>query len=169
MKQHIFSQTGRLLILFSMFLSFFACQQDLQEPTNQSQVTSGRNIQAAKVWLDNYQKSDAVDASSKFKRMEPQWNEAIAVGNVVEIPIKIDGDFNVPSLNNDLTHLGKQRLVIYDKGIKGKIAYVLDYMPSKTFSGDIEKVDATNFRTKRFDGIIAVYNLNNKNLGGYFF
>ena len=99
--------------------------------------------------------------------MIPQWSEAIAVGNAVEVPIMIDGNFNVPSLHNDLTHLGKQRLVIYDKGGKGKVAYVFDYMPSDAFSSKIDEVNAVNIRDKKFDGKLAVHTLSDKKIARF--
>ena len=155
--------------LFTLTLFVFvACQKDFKEPTVQLKTTSINDIQSAKTWFDNYQKSSAVDVSSKFKNGQPDWDNATTVGNVVEVPFRmVDGHFNVPSLYDDQTHFGKERLVIYDIGDKGKVAYMLDYMPSETYSTKMDEVNALNFKKKKFDGIIAAYSLNNENLGGF--
>ena len=114
MKKHIFSQMGRLLVFMSMFMSFFACQHDLQEPTIKNWPISTINkVESAKIWFESYQKSDAVDPASKFKNMQPQWNDALVNGNAVEVIFSINGNIAVPSLYYNFTHLGRQRLVIY--------------------------------------------------------
>ena len=158
---------GVRMFILTLFV-FVACQKDLKEPTVQLKTTSINDIQSAKTWFDNYQKSSAVDVSSKFKNGQPDWDNATTVGNVVEVPFRmVDGNFNVPSLYDDQTHFGKERLVIYDIGDKGKVAYMLNYMPSETYSTKMDEVNALNFKKKKFDGIIAAYSLNNENLGGF--
>ncbi len=163
---------GKVVLFFASFFTlmvfvFMACQKDFQETTIPLKTSDGSEVQSAKIWFENYQKSTAIDDLSKFKNGQPDWGNAIAVGNAVEVPFRIDGNFNVPSLYNNLTHLGKERLVIYDQGSKGKVAYIIDYMPSETFSSKINDVNVKNFRGKKFDGIIAAYTLNDKNIGGF--
>ena len=149
-------------------MSFFACQHDLQEPTIKNwPISTVSKVESAKIWFENYQKSDAIDPASKFKNMQPQWNDALVNGNAVEVIFTINGNIAVPSLYNNFTHLGRQRLVIYDKGNEGRVAYVYSYMPSKECPIRMKDVNAITFSLKGFDGMIAVYSLNDENLGGY--
>lgn len=168
MKKHIFSQMGRLSLFMFMFMGFFACQQDLQEPIIHSQAAGSIKIQAAKTWFEGYQKSGAVDRSETFRGMEVEWDKATASGNSVEMPFKVNGEYNFPSLYNDnLDRLGQQRLVIYDDERKGLMAYVFDYMPSVSFIAKVQNVHPNNFRSKKFDGMLAVHTFDSDVVRGY--
>jgi hypothetical protein len=165
MKKHIVSLVGRSLIFFSLIFSLFSCQQDLQEPIIHPQSTLNDDIKSTKIWFENYQ--NTISMSSKFKNMEIQWDKATVIGNVVEVPFMIDGKFNVPSMYDNLTHFGKQRLVIYNRNQESRVAYVIDYMPSETFPKNIADINALNFRDKKFDGIVAAHTFNEENVNGY--
>jgi hypothetical protein len=103
MKQHIFSQTGRLLILFSMFLSFFACQQDQvieTSPPSGSATFKKSAKQFYEFTLANLRKSniDPAKTHARFTALDltPDWDNAIDYNkngrNFSEIPVTFAGN-----------------------------------------------------------------------------
>ena len=169
MKQHIFTRGGVLLAVMSVLLSFFACRQDLQVAPVESSLSpteSIKRINASKGWFASYKKSGMVERSPTFKNIEVLWDEAVAIGRLVEVPFLLNGERNFPSLYEDVIQSGKQRLVIIDRGAEGRKVYIFDYMLSKDFIGKIEDVHL-NFRSKQFDGMFAAHTFDSDSISGF--
>ena len=125
MKQHIFTRGGFLLAVMSVFLTFFACRQDVQvAPTKTYNLSSQEKINSAKSWFADYEKSGMVERSSQFKGIQVLWEHAVATGTMVEVPFLLNRELNFPSMYKGVTKLGKQRLVIFDRGVKGREVYI---------------------------------------------
>jgi hypothetical protein len=167
MKQQIFTRSGFLLAVMSVFLSFFACRQDVQvAPVATISLSPSEKISLSKSWFEEYQKTGMVERSSTFKGIQVLWEYAAAAGSMVEVPFLLNGELNFPSLYKGVTKLGKQRLVILDRGAKGKEVYIFDYMPSTTFTTNIEDVHL-NFRKIKFNGMLAVHTFDSDSIKGF--
>jgi hypothetical protein len=164
MKQHIFSQIGRLLILFSMFLTFFACKQDLQ--LNPETVGLSTEVQAAKVFFEK----NNFPILSDFKGIQPLWEKTKIFGDVVEIPYTKDGKLPIPQISNELNeNMGRKKLVLVKKLEGYYETYLLSYLPSSNFKGDVKNVNVRNLLAEKFDGIISYQRWNERELNNWYY
>lgn len=160
---------GKAIFFFSAFfaamaLVFVACQRDFNAaPLENADKPLTAKVEAAKKWFEAQQEIEG----PTVQLMKPQWNKAFSVHNVVEVPFMLEGKFRVPSLYKDLRRQGRQRLVIYDNGKAERTAYIINYMPSETFQGNITDINAINFRYKKFSGRLAVYSLKKLSFGQF--
>lgn len=71
---------------------------------------------------------------------------------------------------NDTNHLSKSRLVFYKRSAVGENQYnvfILNFVPSNSFSQDIDGINVSNYHKKKFDGKVFVSGLDNRITGVY--
>jgi hypothetical protein len=162
MKQHIFTKVGVLLAFMSVFLSFFACRQDVFTVAPKG-ASSAIIAKEAQQWFESQNFADA-----KSINLQPQWEDASVYGSRVEIPILLEGKRVGKSLvRDDTNYMSKTRLIIYKKNATEYDSYILYFAPSKNFKGKVNAVNTNNYAGKKFDGEIFIASLGNKIIGKY--
>ncbi len=159
---------GKVILFCASFLGlmvlvFMACKNDFTMSDAEPDKPLTAKIEAAKKWFETQQQTEG----KELQIMKPQWNKAFSVHNVVEVPFTINGKFRIPTTYKGLKYLGRQRLVIYNNGLKGRQGYIVNYMPSEKFQGKIADINAINFRYKKFSGRLAVYTLKKESIGQF--
>ncbi len=146
-----------LAFLFLIFgLAFNSCKQEdaLSSNSDWNRPLSSEVLEA-KAWFDK----------KSVLNVKPIWQLAKVEGNIVEIPIEVDGQLQIPSLKQDKVMFGKQRLyfVKTDKNAGGAI---VNFLPFTEFKGRIREVSILNYKKQNFSGLITVKDLNDNFLRG---
>jgi hypothetical protein len=124
-------------------------------------------VNVAKIW---YNKKVATKSLGNLDStgLTPLWQQAKTYGNRVEIPVLFKGKMSRMSTEKgDTNHLGKKRLILYRYNDNYYDSYLVDYIPSKKFTGDVQRISVMNYSKQKFDGKILISNLNNKPIGCY--
>lgn len=137
-----------------MVFVFMACRQDLNMSTTlEPNQPLSPTIEAAKQWFEN---NKNVLSDTKYAKLEPQWGKAIDLGNRIELPYSINGKVHLMSTNQNLklSQIGRSYLMLLkDKG-NYKINFI-DFVPTSGFSGKIQAVNSSNYKTEKFTGLIV--------------
>jgi hypothetical protein len=146
-----------LAFLFLTFgLAFNSCKQEdaLSSNSDWNRPLSSEVLEA-KAWFDK----------KSVSNIKPIWQLAKVEGNIVEIPIELDGQFHIPSLKQDKVVFGKQRLYFVKSG-NSSGGSIVNFLPLSEFKGRIKDVSILNYRKHGFSGLVVVKDLNNNFLRG---
>jgi hypothetical protein len=162
-----FKMTKFASLFFAAAIIFFACKRetDFLGDKQLTKAPLSEKVQSIKHFFDEYTKGIA--PYSPFKNINPLWDYAVITGNMTEIPFTIDGNFHIPSRYKGLAHLGKQRLAIFNTSNNQKKLGVFEFMPDEKFEGNVKEVNATNFKSKKFSGMIVLRNLSGSKVNGF--
>lgn len=144
-----------------MILLFVACKKDLVSPS----VINYRDdlkVKAAQKWFEENQYQNLQSISTKYRLLQPQWDQGFLIDGGIEVSFLIDGKVPMPKIN-EKDPLGRQRLVLLKKD-DGYEMIVTSYLPSKNFTGHLKNLYTGNFGKQKFDGIITLEYLNNNKL-----
>lgn len=107
-------------------------------------------------------KPDAVARYSKGgydfenSKITPLWEGAIYLKNFIEVPYLFDGKLPRPQAQKGgIKNQGRERLLISTQGAEFKM-YIVRYIPSSSFKGDINKINSQNFKEQKFDGVVTL-------------
>ncbi len=155
MKQHIFTRGGFLLAVMSVFLSFFACRQDVQvAPIKTYNLSSQEKINSAKSWFEQNESILYNGNNHDFKGMKPIWEKATAYDDIVEVPYAVNNKMPFPRISGQFKQLGKQNLILQIKDNKYE-ASIVSYVPFNVFKGTIESINVRNLRSETFEGTVS--------------
>lgn len=140
------------------FISF-SCQNDLPErPLIDERFDI--SLQEATEWFEtnfnNVSRNGQITAV-----MTPRWDKAMVFKNSIELPFTTNGKLQLPHSEYGLKHQGRTRILLH-KNIMGINAYIVRYIPSNKFNGNIREVNVKNFKSLYFDGRITVTPLKNE-------
>jgi uncharacterized protein (DUF2147 family) len=168
----------RFLTIASVFtLTLVACRKDTTLPEqsfDQESVADIANttldmaaVNDAKSWFTQQALSKSlgnIDAVG----LTLQWADAQTYGSRVEVPVLFKGKMSrLTTEKNDTSHLGKKRLVFNKKGDGKYDSYLVDYIPSKNFKGNLKNINDVNFTQLKFDGKVLISTLDNNPIGMY--
>ena len=178
MEKHQTFRLGKAIIFFSAFFAamvfvFVACRQDMdlgQAYTLEADKPISQEIQVVKDWFEaNYKFNPSkIKEPERFGKMQPIWKDAIMGNGKLEVPILMNDLITIPSMYQGLSAMGKQRLIIIDKGDTRSMV-IVNMMPSENFQGKMKEINLSNYWKKGFDGLIAVFTVYGKSLGAYSF
>lgn len=146
-----FSTFAKALLVLVLLSSLYYCKKDsevnqnnIAKPSEQSTFTPVQNaaINAAKTWFESEQQKSQVAAQGQIniKSIEPIWNSALVTNNSVEVNYIIDKQISIPSMyENGLSHQGRSRLMIFNKGAS-KVSNIWNFMPSDKFKGNVKTI-----------------------------
>jgi hypothetical protein len=168
---------GKVVLFFAFFLvllasMFVACRKDLTTQTSdttasvtEKSVSDEAAIQDAKQWFEkNY-----ATITNLSNKLQPLWKAAFVFKNKIEVPYSRNGKIMKPSLFKEEGYSGKQRLIFTKKGADSYSVYSINYTPNKNYAPELDKINISNYREKKFDGNIAVSNLEFRTLNAYTF
>lgn len=89
-------------------------------------------------------------------KITPIWEGAIYLQRFVETPYVFEGKLPRPTAKKgDKTIQGREKLLISTQGSEFKM-FIVRYLPSPSFKGDINKINSQNFKEQKFDGVITI-------------
>ncbi len=144
--------------LFVLGVTMFSCKvvdvEDVNLTTNEK---DSKALNRARI---SYEERLKNDPTLKKFNIKPMWNSnsVVTSKNTIELPFTIDDKFRLPFIEGNKDIVGRERLVFIEKGSKF-IPYIVRYMPTKLFKGDIKKISTVNAKKNNFDGIISVRTL----------
>lgn len=157
MKLNLIKTIWLPAFLFLTFgLVFQACNQEdsLLNNSDWNRPLSSKVLEA-KIWFDKKSNSS----------IKPIWQLAKVEGNIVEIPIEVDGQFQIPSLKQDKVVFGKQRLY-FVKSSNSSGGAIVNFLPLAQFKGRVKDISILNYRNLSFSGLVIVKDLNDNFLRG---
>ena len=177
-------RSSTVLILFAfLFLGLSSCKNDLispttlpLEPSETPGVYNESETQKAKDWFDNQKQLERQTASlSSFDSfdIQPIWSQALSFknNNRFEVPYTLNGKVirANDTGNNDTNRLSKSRLVLYKRGNSTYKSYLFDFIPSSSYTGNIQDISPDNLKKKKFSGSALVSDLKHKQMAVYIF
>ncbi len=119
----------------------------------------------AKHWFENMKNTPSFVGA---EGLQPLWDKALSYGNKMEIPILFEGmSLRMSLIKSDTNHFSKSRLVLYKRGKNQYDAYILNFVPSNSFNKDINSINVSNYKEKKFDGKVFISGLDNQIMGVY--
>jgi hypothetical protein len=144
-------------------LSFFACQSDLtlSEPITPSSNQSAKaETSDAKRWFEANQQlipigEEALKMPVSFRDIKPDWQTAARHGRGIEVDFVIGNKKIFPQSNQEGGKQGRVHLLLMKSGNKGYVPYLIYYLPSKDFVGNIDKIHYGNYLKGAYKGVVA--------------
>jgi hypothetical protein len=146
-------------------LSFFACQSDLTvlEPLtpSQNQSTKAETLDA-KRWFEANQQvipigEEAMKMAINFREIQPNWQTAARHGRGIEVDFVMGNKKIFPQNKQEDGKQGRVHLLLMKSRDKGYVPYLIYYLPSKDFVGNIDRIHYGNYLKGAYKGDV-VYN-----------
>jgi len=89
-------------------------------------------------------------------KIVPLWEGIVYLKNSIEVPYTLDGKLPRPQASKGgIKNQGREKLLISNKGADFKM-YIVRYISSSSFKGDINKINSENFEEQKFDGVLTI-------------
>jgi hypothetical protein len=153
------------VLLLTFGIAFNACKREdsLTNNSDWNRPLSSETIEA-KAWFDN----SVLTNTPVTQKIKPIWQLAKVDRNIVEIPIEINGNLQIPSLVQDKILFGKQRLYFVKSANKSGGA-IVNFLPLSEFTGRINDVTILNCQSKAYSGLIMIRDLDNNFIRGFYY
>jgi hypothetical protein len=140
-------------ILFS-FVLVSSCQGDLVlDPS----ITTNK-VQEAKLWYE-------VRVKPTKNAPVPLWEYAKEYGEYVEVPMGINGKFDIPAIEGSI-NLGKKSFLYKTQGQVTK-GTIVELVPDRTYTSNVHDLQFSELKNVKFNGLALFKNILDVPLRGY--
>ncbi len=141
-------------LLASLILLFIlSCSQELDDLTKEQTLFSPAKVKSGneKFDFENY-------------GIIPLWENAVRLKNFVEVPYTLNSKLPRPKVGKDIfKNQGRERLLITTSGAKFEV-FIIKYLPSSSFKGEIKKINSENVLSTNFDGNVSLQKVGEPNI-----
>lgn len=138
-----------LALLLILLFAIFSCTKSSKESSSKDEVLLPSTT------LSESRKVTVPDMTIENGRLTWGWKDAMYFSDFYEVPFELNGKVPRPKSQKTGIIQGRSHLLISRKP-KDNIVFVVKYIPSKDYKGNINTVNSQNFSTVKFDGIITL-------------
>lgn len=127
---------------------------------NQDTVILNGKVKSAKTWFDINFNEINNSALRPYHDLKPIWEKAKILGENLEFPFMIgNGRMLIPRNEAHTLAKGRTRLIM-KKIASDFILYIVIFIPSQNYNGDLKDLSGFNFKEKNYTGKMVVQQIN---------
>jgi hypothetical protein len=142
-------------LLYVFLITILSCSQKSDELPR----VVGKSLQAAR--SSNSTLVTDPKMTVEYGAVTIVWKKAVYFDKFTEVPFELNGQVARPRSQQTGIGQGRQRLLLL-RGSEKRVAFVVKYIPSPNYRGDINIVNSRNFNTLKFSGLITLSKVGGK-------